>query len=120
MKIAIPAGDDLGINASVFPHFGRCPFYVLFDTDTGKVQVIENKSNHFGGDKSPPEFLHEQGASAVICRDIGSRAVSIFGELGIKVYLCSDVTAKEAIAAWEEKTLRQVSQDYVCGEHSKD
>ena len=117
MKIAIPSSDASGLDSRVFPHFGRCPFYTLVDTESGKVGILPNTSMHFGGSKSPPELLLDEGVTVLVCKDLGEKAVSLFQDAGIDVYIGARGVVKEAIEAWKRGELKKPSDEYVCEGH---
>ena len=41
MKIAIPM-EEKSINSSICVTFGRAPYFLIFDTDTGEETYMEN------------------------------------------------------------------------------
>ncbi len=117
MKIAIPSSDASGLDSRIFPHFGRCPFYTLVDIESGRVAILPNTSIHFGGFKSPPELLLDKGVTVLICKDLGEKAVSLFQDAGIDVYIGARGVVKEAIEAWKRGELEKPSDEYVCEGH---
>ena len=52
--IGIPLEDDNGTESNASSHFGKAPFYLLYNISTKTVTVIKNTSNHFGGKEHPP------------------------------------------------------------------
>ncbi len=114
MKVAVPSSDDSGLDSQVFPHFGRCPFYTLMDTESGEVSILPNKSSHFGGSKSPPELLLEEGVSVLICGDLGRKAIALFRDAGIGVYIGAKGSVKEGIEAWKNGGLEKPLDGYTC------
>jgi len=57
-KIAIAVLDANGLDAQVSPHFGRCPYFVLIETDGQEVCAVETVTNPYYPNheaaKSPP------------------------------------------------------------------
>ena len=43
MKIAIAANESQ-VKSHVDPHFGRCEWYCLYDTETKNIEFIETKA----------------------------------------------------------------------------
>jgi len=117
MRIAVPATDASGLKANVFPHFGRCPYYTIFDDETGEVEILPNTSVHFGGEKQPPGLLKEKGVDILVCADLGRRAVGILSDAGIKVYIGAEGTVEEALDEWREGKLEKVPERYECEGH---
>lgn len=82
MKIAISTDGEF-----VSPHFGRCPHFTIVEIENNSVinkEVVDNPGHAPG---AIPEFLHKQGAEAIIAGGMGMRATGFFQELGIKTIL---------------------------------
>ncbi|MBN2518623.1 MAG: NifB/NifX family molybdenum-iron cluster-binding protein [Candidatus Altiarchaeota archaeon] len=119
MKIAIPSESPGGREAMVALHFGRCGFYTIWDTTTEEFEIIENTSNHFGGAKAPPELLAGMGIQILLCGDIGPRALTMFKEFGVDVYVGAQGTVADSISRWREGLLKLANDDDVCEEHRR-
>lgn len=117
MRIAVPTDGEGGLNCLVAVHFGRCPTYTFLDGDGSLVEVVANTSEHMGGSGMPPELLKKHGADALLCRDLGPRALAMCGELGIGVYLCGAETVKGMFEAWKRGKAKKAGSGDVCGEH---
>lgn len=87
MIIAIPTHGNKGLNDQLFGHFGKAPTFTVVDLVTGRLTVIENTSDHKGGQGSPPELIRTTGADAVVVDHLGERAAMRCAELGMTV-LC--------------------------------
>ncbi len=104
VKIVIPVADESG--DSVSAHFGRAPYFAVYNVVDGKIVekgVSPNDSSHFGGQGLPPERMMALGADIVISAGMGQRAISMFQE--------STVAVLQALDASVEKSI----QDYVNG-----
>ena len=110
MRYAVPvAGGRLA------SHFGHCEGFAIFDVDDESHQVVGREFVQSPGHAPGvlPAFLAEQGASAVIAGGMGSRAVSLFEENRIQVFLgAPEGDAADIMAAFIEGTL--VAGDNVC------
>jgi len=118
MKICIPTMGDSGLDNIVGEHFGRVPTYTIVNLDTNEVQVIANTSHHMGGQGDPPEIMAREGVNIMVCRGLGRRAISMFEELGIDVYIGASGTVRDAIDAFKNGRLQKASMDDACGEHA--
>ena len=79
MKIAIAASEN-HVKSQVDPHFGRCDWYCIFDSETKKTEFIENTARH-NTDKAGCEavdFLSGKGISIAIAGRFGSKVVEAF------------------------------------------
>ena len=87
MRIAIPTQGTAGLDDRVEEHFGRARYCTLIDIENGEItdtEVLDVPSAEHGpGDL--PNWLHSQGADAVLAWGMGPRAVEFFEQLGIEV-----------------------------------
>lgn len=105
MKVCIPSLDDGGVSAPVSPHFGRAPYYAVYDTTEDDLDVIANESNHQGGSRSPPDFIADIGADVLVCGNLGNKAIERFDSMDIDVYCGAEGTIRDAIDQWESDRL---------------
>ena len=117
MKIGIPSMGERGMDEAVGQHFGMVPFYTIVDSETETVTVLPNTSSHTGGVGYPPELLHAEGVDVLVCGGLGSRAVQMFEERGIRVFVQASGTVKDALAMYEAGELPEASDENVCREH---
>ena len=118
MKICIPTMGENGLNNLVGEHFGRVPTYTIVDLDTDDVKVIPNTSHHMGGQVDPPEIMAQEGVNVMICQGLGRRAITMFEEFGIEVYIGATGTVRDAVAAFKQGRLQKASIGDACGQHA--
>ena len=118
MKICIPTIGENGLNDQVGEHFGRVPTYTIVDLDSNQVKVIPNTSNHMDGVGQPPEIMAREGVNVMVCRGLGRRAIMMFDELGIDVYIGATGTVQDAITAYKEGKLQKANVGDACGQHA--
>ena len=105
MKYAIPSIGNKGWEDEISGHFVRAPFYTIWKEETNEIEVIANTSDHFGGKGLPPEFLSEH-CNGLICGGIGTRAIALCEQLGIKVIVGAGGTIKQVISDFKNGKLR--------------
>ena len=118
MKICIPTIGENGLDNAVGEHFGRVPTYTIVDLNTDEVKVIPNTSEHMGGQGQPPEIMAREGVQVMVCRGLGRRAIMMFEELGIDVYIGASGTVRNAVEAFKQKRLQKAGIDDACGQHA--
>lgn len=118
MKVCIPTMGDSGLDDVVGEHFGRVPTYTIVDLETNDVKVVQNTSEHMGGIGYPPEIMAREGVHVLVCQGLGRRAISMFAETGIDVYIGASGTVKDAIAAFRQGLLQKAGADDACGRHA--
>ena len=81
-KIAVPV-----IKGEVARHFGHCQEFFLYQVDQSEIvgQEALTPPPHQPG--IIPKWLHQQDITDVIAGGMGQRAIDIFNELGINVYV---------------------------------
>jgi len=118
MKVCVPTMGKNGLNEQVGEHFGRVPTYTIVDTKTNDVSIIDNTSEHMGGMGYPPEIIAQTGAEVLLCGGLGRRAVGMFEELGIRVYVGATGTVKDAVQSWRNGKLEEATDENACRQHA--
>ncbi len=88
MKIALATDDNMGLDAVLSHHFGRCPYYIVVDVDDKKIKDVKAVKNPFyeshGQTGEVPNFIHSLGADVIIAGGMGPKAIGFFQQLGIQ------------------------------------
>jgi len=87
MKLCITAaGNDL--HARTDAAFGRAPWFVLVDTESGSVQGVENTNSQAaqGAGIAAAQTMTEHGADAVLTGRLGPKAKAALEASGIGMY----------------------------------
>ncbi|MHB0878210.1 MAG: NifB/NifX family molybdenum-iron cluster-binding protein [Anaerolineae bacterium] len=103
MRIAVSVDKQRGLDSTVNPHFGRCPYFALVDVAERVVGAVEVIANPYYGNHQPgqvPAFVHEVGADVMITGGMGERAAAFFSQYGIEAVTGAAGTAGEAIAQY--------------------
>jgi len=106
-----------GMEDQVSEHFGRAPTFTVVDTDTKKVEVLQNVSEHMGGTGLPPEHLSKAGVKIMLSSGMGPRAITMFQQFGIAVFFGARGTVKETVALWKGGKLAPATQEGACKDH---
>jgi predicted Fe-Mo cluster-binding NifX family protein len=87
VKVAVSSkGTDLA--AVVDPRFGRAPYFVVVDLETGGYEGVENPGAlaGTGAGVAAAQVIANAGAEAVITNSVGPHAYSALSSGGIEVY----------------------------------
>jgi predicted Fe-Mo cluster-binding NifX family protein len=96
MKICVPTQTNIGKAAEVFEHFGSAPFFTIYDTENGAVEVIDNANQHHAhGMCQPLSAFADKPIDVVVTGGMGARAVQKLNEGGIKVFRAIPGTVQE-------------------------
>jgi predicted Fe-Mo cluster-binding NifX family protein len=104
--IAVAAEDDRGLESDVSHHFGRCPYYVIVESEDGRIGPVRVVANPHFQEHSPgliPQFIKSQDVAVMIAGGMGWRAKEIFDQNGIEV------------ATGAQGTVRRTLEDYLAG-----
>jgi len=123
--IAVAGEDDRGLDGEVSQHFGRCPAYVLVETEGGRVTGARVERNPHFGDHQPgqmPVFIRSLGPQVVIAGGMGPRAVDMFSEFGIEVVTGAGGNVRRVVEAYLRGEIRGIvpcAHDHpdACGGH---
>lgn len=119
MRIAVPTAENGGLDDLVSQHFGHAPTFTIFDTETNEVEVLPNQSMHRGGTGYPPEHLAPARVDVMVCAGLGRRAIHMFEQFGIEVYVgaMAGHTAEAAIETYQSGKLQMATDENACQEH---
>ena len=109
MKIAVSAmGYDL--DSPFSPVFGRCPVYVLVDTDTMGFQAVPNQAASAAGGAGiqAAQDVVNRGVKAVVTGNVGPNAYQVLASAGVPVYVFAGGTVRQAVEAYRAGQLSSV------------
>ena len=107
MKIAITAqAGDLA--APVDPRFGRAKCFVVVDSDSGEMQIVDNVQNlraAQGAGIQSARTVSDLGAGAIITGHVGPKAYQTLQAAKIRIFLGAEGTVGQAWDAYREGRL---------------
>jgi predicted Fe-Mo cluster-binding NifX family protein len=107
-----------GMEEMIGEHFGRVPTYTIVDTESNETTVIENSSIHMGGSGYAPDLIARTGAQVMLCGGLGRRAIELFEQANIEVYMGADGTVMDALKMFKEGRLIKATQETACSKHA--
>jgi len=111
MKIAITSmGEKL--EDKVDPRFGRCHYFILFDTENNKFEAVENTGAQGMGGVGilSGQIMADKGVETVLTGSCGPNAFQTLQAAGIKVITGANGTVQEAIDKFKSGELKAISQ----------
>jgi len=100
MKIVISSDSSRKLDSSVSHHFGRCPYFTVVDIEGQTITDVRSVENPYFKAHSPgqvPALIQELGADVMLAGGMGGRAISIFGNYGIKCSTGASGSGRSAI-----------------------
>ncbi len=100
MKLCISAsGKDTG--SLVDAAFGRAPYFLIIDTETGNMEVVENSaaSTSQGAGIAAAQTVTDKGANAVLTGYVGPNVFNALHAADIRIFegVAERTTVEEAI-----------------------
>lgn len=88
MIIAIAASEN-HLKSNIDPHFGRCDWFCLYDTETKKSSFIENpvRYNQLQAGCDAALLLIEKGVTMAIAGRFGSKVIEVFKENNVQMII---------------------------------
>ncbi len=105
-KIAVSSsGPEL--SARIDPHFGRAPYFILYDLDEDRWEAVPNPAVNEarGAGIAAASFLIDRGVELIVTGHCGPKAFAVLKAAGIKVASVTGQTVKEVIQAAKEGRL---------------
>ena len=112
MKVAVTAQGQ-ALSSPIDLRFGRAPWIVVVDTDSGKHQVHSNAVNLNivqGAGIQTAKRVIDMGATAVLTGHVGPKTFATLNAANVEVYLAGDTTVAVAIEVLKNGELEPVSQ----------
>ena len=111
MKIAITSTGPK-LEDKVDPRFGRCRYFILFDTDTNKFEAIENTGAQGMGGVGirSGQMMSDKEVKIVLTGNCGPNAFSTLQAAGIEVITGATGTVQEAVDKFKSGGFKPVSQ----------
>ena len=114
MKICITS-EGKTLDAKVDSRFGRCQYFIFFDTETGDFQAQENLNAQFQGGAGiqSGQLMASKGIKAVLTGNVGPNAFQTLNAGGIDIYTGVSGSVKEAIEAYKSGKLKKTESPSV-------
>ncbi len=118
MKICIPTEEPMGLDSVAYGHFGSAPYFLIYDTETKEIEVINNNEAEHE-QCNPVAPIRDKGVKALMVAGMGSGALQKFVALGINVYKIETGTKVRTIVEnLDLDKMEQLVIDNCCQGHS--
>lgn len=110
MKIIVPV-DEKKAESNVCISFGRTPYFLVYETRTGKSEFVENKGAlcKGGAGIKAAQTIVDLSASVLLTPRCGENAAEIIKEANIEIYKTNMVKANENILSFLSSDLEMLS-----------
>ena len=97
MKLLIALNENKKLNSKLSEHFGYCPYFAIYETETKKIKIIENKINHSSKRLNPVEQIMKLKPDIVFSLGMGKKAIELFNKKKVKIKTGNYKILKELI-----------------------
>jgi predicted Fe-Mo cluster-binding NifX family protein len=117
MKIAITT-ESPSLDSKVDPRFGRCPYFLIVETDSLSFEAIENPNVTLGGGAGiqSAQFMAEKGVKQVLTGSCGPNAHQALSAAGIGVIVGCSGAVRDVVEQYKAGRLAASEQPNV-GSH---
>ncbi len=110
MKIAISA-EGQNKESLLDRRFGRCDYFLIYDTETGDFKTIGNNGVSSGGGAgiAAASQVIEENVSVIITGNLGPNAFELVEKAGIEAYSCEVLPVFEVVDMFQKKGLPKIN-----------
>ncbi len=114
MKVAV-SSDAAGLDSQVDPRFGRCPYFIIVDTETMDFEAVENPNVMAmgGAGIQSAQLIANKGAEVVLTGNCGPNAFQTFSAAGVKIIVGVAGTVRDAVERFKRGELQATTQPNV-------
>jgi len=114
MKVAISSSGGT-LESNVDQRFARCPYYIIYDTNSGSFEAIKNESSLEGGGAGvrAAQRISDMGVEAVISGNIGPSAFRVLSAASIKIYSGASGYIKDVVEDLKSGKYSEISNPNV-------
>lgn len=116
MKICLSAVAE-SLDAQVDPRFGRCPYFLIVDSETMKFEAIPNMATSAmgGAGIQAARTVASKGVKVLITGNIGPNAFQALSAAGIRIVTGAFGTVREVIEKYKKGGLQETGAPTVGG-----
>ncbi len=118
MKVCFPINANEGMNSIPYNHFGSAKMFILVDSETEELKIIDNGNlDHEHGKCQPIKALGGEAVDAIVVSGIGQGAISKLKSMRIKVYKAAEGTVANNIELINKNKLKEFDISHICVHH---
>ena len=116
MKVCVTASAG-GLDAPVDPRFGRCPYFIIVDSETMKFEVVPNTAAGAmaGAGIQAAQLVAGLGAEVVITGNVGPNAFQALSAAGVRIVVGAYGTVREVVEKYKRGELKEAGGPTVGG-----
>jgi len=114
LKIAVSSTGE-GMDSDVDPRFGRCPYMIVFNEDSGGFETVRNPGPEATGGAGimAAQAVIDSGAGAVVTGQVGPNAHQTLSAAGVRVWTGAAGTVSQALEDMRAGKLEEAGEPTV-------
>jgi predicted Fe-Mo cluster-binding NifX family protein len=111
VKIGISSnGKDL--DSTLDLRFGRCSYFVIYDTENKDAKAVENNGQLSGGGAgiAAAQQIIDEGVDVVITGNLGPNAFEIIEKSDVKVFKSETMPIRTVLEKYEKDELAELTE----------
>jgi len=111
VKIAISTSGKT-MDSEMDLRFGRCEYFLIYDTERGKTKVVENQGESASGGAgiAASQQLIDEKVDAIITGSLGPNAFKLIDKAGIKAYKGEASSVKSILQKYKNNELEELKE----------
>jgi len=116
MKICVSAASNR-MDSPIDPRFGRCPYFVIVDSENMQFEAIPNMASGAmgGAGIQAAQVIAGKGVKVLITGNVGPNAFQALSAAGIKIVTGAFGTVKEVVEKYKKGELSETGAPTVEG-----
>ncbi len=109
--IVAMSSTGTSLESNVDPRFGRCPFFIIYNTEDDSFEHLENQARQAmgGAGIQTGQMIANRGVKAVITGNVGPNAFRVLSTAGVKVYSGISGKVSDAIQKLKDGQLQETA-----------
>jgi predicted Fe-Mo cluster-binding NifX family protein len=105
------------LEAQIDPRFGRCPYFVIVDSETMEFEAVPNTASGSmsGAGIQAAQTVASKGTEVLITGNVGPNAFQALSAAGIKVVIGAFGNVREVIEKYKSGGLKETTSPTVRG-----
>lgn len=111
MKIIIPSEKGT-LNSQICVSFGRAPYFILFDTESGSYEILNNGAaeSQGGAGIKAAQIVADSGADTLITCRCGQNAADVLNAAKIEIYCARIASVNDIIQSFNNGELTLLTE----------
>ncbi|RLI17791.1 dinitrogenase iron-molybdenum cofactor biosynthesis protein [Candidatus Bathyarchaeota archaeon] len=116
MKICVSASTN-SLEAPVDPRFGRCPYFMIVDSETLQFEAVPNMASGAmsGAGIQAAQTIASRGVKVLITGHVGPNAFQALSAAGLKIVTGVSGTVRDVIERYKRGELKETGAPTVGG-----